>query len=58
MKVRVPPKLTERKLYNAFDEDIQTNFKDMREYKRFEEIEEAIDQKKSVAFWVTEIYGI
>ena len=58
MKVRVPPKLTERNLYNAFDEDIQTNFKDMREYKIFEEIEEAIDQKKSVAFWVTEIYGI
>ena len=46
MKVRVPPKLTERKLYNAFDEDIQTNFEDMREYKNLKEIEEAIDQKK------------
>ena len=58
MKVRVPPKLTERKLYNAFDEDIQTNFKDMREFQRFEEIQEAIDQKKSAAFWAPEISGI
>ena len=45
-KVRIPPKLTEKKLYNSFDEDIQTNFEEMREYRSYNDIRLAMGEKK------------
>ena len=62
-KVRIPPKLTEKKLYNSFDEDIQTNFEEMREYRSYNDIrlameEIAIGEKKSVCFWAPTLEGL